>query len=109
MMIPNGRNMMILFHLDSETGLVFTPADARAVLANSRPGMSYRLVGAIFTDDLERLFELTNHIDGDWTMNPACKVVGVGQQRSTSVGDVVMDKHGIFWLCARVGWQRVYS
>lgn len=101
--------MMTLFHLDGPRGLTFGPSDARAVLANARPGMSYRLVGVVFRDSLDEVFELTNHVDSDWTMHPACKVVGGDRQRSTSVGDVVMDEHGIFWLCMNFGWKMVHG
>lgn len=40
-------------------------------------------------DTLERVFNLTNHIDHAWTTNPEVQLAEPGHQRSCSVGDIM--------------------
>jgi hypothetical protein len=62
-----------------------------------------------------RAFELTNHIDTDWTTNPGVVAHGHRGHRSTSVGDVVVLSAAAPALspisarlyCAPVGWRRL--
>ena len=55
----------------------------------------FKLVAFVPTEDLERVFGLTNHVDSAWTDNPS--VVPVDPpHRSTSVGDVVVTEDGVF-------------
>lgn len=49
-------------------------------------------VAEVSTDTVEDVFELTNHIDSDWTKNDGVTPARLGSIRSTSVGDVVTHK-----------------
>ena len=50
-------------------------------------------VANVDTNDLEKAFELTNHIDGPWPSNPGVEVL-TEHVRSTSVGDfMVLNDH----------------
>ena len=55
----------------------------------------------------DAVFQLTNHIDHDWTTNDGV-VPLVPQARSTSVGDVLEDMlTGTKWVVAPVGFAEV--
>lgn len=54
-------------------------------------GTTVRLAAEVATSDLDKAFELTNHIDHNWTENPNVTVINKGKLvRSTSVGDVLI-------------------
>jgi hypothetical protein len=67
----------------------------------------YEMVASVTTEKgIEDVFRLTNHIDYDWTENT--EVIACGQNnRSTSVGDVVIDGAGKKLLCAGCGWEEL--
>ncbi len=54
------------------------------------------------------VFQLTNHIDSDWTENIGVVWVTpeIDKVRSTSVGDVV-GLDGKNYLCEHVGWSEI--
>lgn len=56
--------------------------------------VGFTLVAAIETSDPDKAYELSNHIDHDWTTNPEVAELFAVNLRSTSVGDVlsVQDK-----------------
>lgn len=57
---------------------------------------------------LERIFIATQNIDAGWAQAPDAEVSAFGvAQRSTSVGDVVVDPQGRAHLCANVGWTEI--
>lgn len=66
----------------------------------------YEHVATVNGNNLEVAFELTNHIDHDWTTN---KGVKAHKQpcRSTSVGDVVVLAEGTVWRCSFHGWEQI--
>jgi hypothetical protein len=65
--------------------------------------LDYDLVAAVSTEGgLDKVFELTNHIDHNWADNP--EVACMQQSRSTSVGDILMEWDGTCYRCADVGW-----
>lgn len=51
--------------------------------------------------DPDHVFQLTQHIDSPWYLHPA---VSLGL-RSTSVGDKIMDEHGICHIVAPIGFE----
>ena len=55
---------------------------------------SYRYAGRVFVDSIDDVFRLTNHIDCDWTTQVPHVEAAPGPQRSTSVGDVIIDIKG---------------
>ena len=67
---------------------------------------SFQLVAEVDSLDLNKVFELTNHIDHDWTENSEVNLISNRTPRSTSVGDVIVveDKH---FLVEPVGWKEV--
>ena len=54
--------------------------------------------------EYERAFELTNHIDHAWQDNPQVEAL-TDSARSTSVGDVIRLKSGLWMVCRAVGWD----
>lgn len=66
----------------------------------------YQLAAVVFTDDLDNAFHLTNHVTCDWTENSNV-FASSGPQRSTSVGDIVMDADGKMHVCLPFGWQQI--
>lgn len=75
-----------------------TPAEVEA---------SWQAVAMVDTSSLDQAFTLTNTIDRRWWENPAPLVAAIVPSRSTSVGDVLKDEQGRYWLCARVGWKQL--
>jgi hypothetical protein len=63
----------------------------------------YELVAELATDDLDDIFRLTNHIDSAWYENEG--VVTHKQSRSTSVGDIIQTRNGLF-RCMPIGWEK---
>ncbi len=58
-------------------------------------------------DNLDHVFELTNHITHDWTTNMGV-IAEPGDQRSTSVGDVAVNETtGKRYLCEMAGWKEI--
>lgn len=60
------------------------------------------------SDGLGDVFEMTNHIDHDWTKNERVHVFGNGTSnsiRSTSVGDAVLNlETQELLICKGIGW-----
>jgi hypothetical protein len=77
----------------------------RQVTIECWPHPNYAMVAEVEASNLEEVFELTNHIDHDWTTNRSVKVIG-DKHRSTSVGDIV-EVNGHFWLCENCGWTAI--
>jgi hypothetical protein len=64
----------------------------RAFYLWEQMGLSYETVAELDdlgVDDMDRAYELTNHIDKPWWDNAGVKLVGEPKQRSTSVGDLI--------------------
>jgi hypothetical protein len=66
----------------------------------------YILVAIVDSEVLEKVFELTNHIDTQWWDNDGVEVVGDNHHRSTSVGDIVVTNEGTF-RCEDLGWHEL--
>lgn len=64
-------------------------------------------VAELATEDLGEIFQLTNHIDQDWSLNEGVRKIVDGPVRSTSVGDVVALSSGAVLLCRTLGWKEV--
>ena len=62
-------------------------------------------VAEVDTNDLEKAFELTNHITSDWTQNEGV-TPHVSRPRSTSAGDI-MEKDGEQFLVAACGYKKI--
>lgn len=73
--------------------------DKEGVLQQSH----YRHVADIDTDDLEKAFELSNHISTSWYINPGVKMHTTYRVRSSSVGDV-FERDGLIWEIASFGF-----
>lgn len=65
---------------------------------------NYKLVAEVDTDEKERAYMLTNHIDTEWWNNDG--VNKVEESRSTSVGDLLEDENGQLWLVASIGFEK---
>jgi len=66
----------------------------------------YEVVAAVEADNIEHVFEKTNHIDRDWTENEGV-IPTKTRVRSTSCGDVVVDGSGNRLICASMGWEKI--
>ncbi len=52
----------------------------------------FAYVAAVKASELEEVFTITNHVDGNWTQGPQVIQLGsVPSPRSTSVSDVIVD------------------
>lgn len=65
----------------------------------------YELVAEVETDDLDKAFELTNHISRDWRTNASLRAMPAAR-RSTSVGDL-LEKDGRKYLVAMFGFKEI--
>lgn len=66
----------------------------------------YLLVAVVQADSLDRVFQLTNHIDSEWWQAP--QVLAYRQSRSTGVNDVVVEHDtGTCHLCLNAGWAQL--
>lgn len=72
----------------------------------SRFPQDYKLVAQVDTDSLGEAFQLTNHIESNWTENHGVRAYG-GGHRSSSVGDVFVLQNGEAHLVASVGFLKV--
>jgi len=66
----------------------------------------YQAVAAVEANNIEEVFEKTNHIDKNWAENKGVIPI-VCQARSTSVGDIVVDDSGNRKICAGQGWKEI--
>jgi hypothetical protein len=64
----------------------------------------YQLIAETETDNLEKAFELTNHISCAWWDNEG--VTTVKKSRSTSIGDIIITNEGKF-ICYTNGWKKI--
>lgn len=62
-------------------------------------------VADVEVEDINQVFELTNHIDRSWTSNPGVTAMP-GSHRSTSVGDVYLVDDAFYAVC-NVGLKRL--
>ena len=72
--------------------------------AQSPDKPTFTLVAEVDSENLEEIFELTNHIDHSWTQNKKVTVVAKNPVRSTSVGDLVF-VNGKYFVCEATGWS----
>jgi len=70
---------------------------------------NYEMVALVETDDIDRAYRLTNHIDQNWGENPGVWVRYGAKNRSTSMGDVIADMQNDAFYCDMVGWKKVGS
>ena len=66
----------------------------------------FKAVAVVEAKSVDDVFRITNHIDQSWTKNPEV-VRYVGQPRSTSVGDVVVEQSGTAFRCEMAGWSKI--
>lgn len=66
---------------------------------------TYEYVAGVESDDLNDAYRLTNHIDGNWIENEGIEAFGE-MHRSTSVGDLMIAKDGIY-VVAPFGFDKI--
>jgi hypothetical protein len=81
--------------------------DLRSLVKKKFKNDEYVFAAYVESDNLEKVFELTNHIHADWTKNEG--VQAQSPQRSTSVGDLVRLPDGKWYYCDMAGWVEVLS
>ena len=65
----------------------------------------YKKVAEVDSNDLEKVFELTNSIDNYWGENEGVKLI-TAENRSTSVGDIV-ELDGKVHVVASMGYKKL--
>ena len=68
------------------------------------PG-EYHLVARVKAENLEGAYAKTQHIDHPWHDNPEVETLRFS--RSTSIGDVIQDESGGFWVVASFGFSEL--
>ena len=63
------------------------------------------LVATVETANLDTAYERTNSFDHHWIENSGLTVHNGNRHRSTSMGDLIVDKNGNAFICAAFGWQ----
>lgn len=96
--------MIKIYHNPNFLDNPFLRDETVAVQIASSPELQH--VANLDTDDINKAFELTNHIDHDWRENDGVTFVGTKDPRSSSVGDV-FEKDGIKFVVAACGFIEV--
>lgn len=65
----------------------------------------YKKVAEVESEDLEKAFELTNHIDKEWQSNKEVTAFS-NKARSTSVGDLCVKNNEVF-LVSSIGFEKM--
>jgi hypothetical protein len=101
--------MILVFHSrnfrDSSgfgLGECFTVEDA----IRSFDTNGYEFVGIVKSNDLDRAYMLTNHIEDNWTKNDDVSVPFGTEPRSSSVGDIFVTDTEIH-IVARMGFEKL--
>ena len=81
-----------------EFALMWEPGEGNAPFPKH-----YELVALVDTNDLEEAWELTNHVDSDWTKGDKVLVDNDGE-RSSMVGDV-FERNGWFGVVDMAGFS----
>lgn len=89
-------------------------AFARETWLGNTPGVSFKLAATLEAaeaadpmDALDTCYENTNHISDSMGWSSGKAVPAPGPQRSTSVGDVIMDGSGKLWLVMGMGFEEL--
>lgn len=81
---------------------------AEEILAKAKDPKKFNLVATVKSDTLGDVFRITNHIDHNWEDNPEVAILFKAGNRSTSVGDLVVENDsGKIWACMPSGWEEV--
>ncbi|HEX2909877.1 MAG TPA: hypothetical protein VH186_03645 [Chloroflexia bacterium] len=66
----------------------------------------FRLVALVQATSPQEVYRLTNHIEYDWRENEPVKAVALQPQRSTSVGDVIVQSgNWQAWMVDHTGFK----
>jgi hypothetical protein len=85
-------------------GRVKTPAYPEFTLSFPE---DYEIAAHTFTNDLKKIYALTNSHGGPWVLNHGHLVALPGPRRSTSVGDVIVTRDGVFEV-APAGFRNLH-
>lgn len=96
--------MVEVFHAGPKAFSKVMLGNVQEVTAAFKAGQ-YEKVAEVNTDDMEKAFELTNHIDSDWTKNADVTPLTT-KNRSTSVGDVMV-MNGEHYLVGMLGFVKI--
>lgn len=72
----------------------------------NRKDGDYIHVATVEADSLQEVYRLTNHIETDWQQNPGVTPIG-NRNRSTSVGDVIVDSEDKESMVASFGFTEI--
>ena len=66
---------------------------------------SYQIVAHVEAKNMEEAYIKTQHLERAWHHNRGVKAIQMS--RSTSVGDVIQDEQGEFWVVAATGFVKI--
>ena len=97
--------MAKVYHVKEEKfgGRAKTPAYPEFTLSFPE---DYEIAAHTHTNDLRKIYDLTNSIERSWRLNHG-HLVALGSSRSTSVGDVIVNRDGVFEV-APVGFRNLH-
>jgi hypothetical protein len=67
----------------------------------------FTAVAVIDSPNLGETFKITNHIDHNWEENTEVIDLLAKGNRSTSVGDVMVENDGTKHRCENCGWKKI--
>lgn len=101
------RNLQISGRIPMEDDVSFLPKPeqvARVWANQDAMKPHYVKVADLMADDLDEVFEKTNHIDRSWTENEGI-VWNADRVRSTSVGDIIVAEDQKRFFVAGMGFE----
>jgi hypothetical protein len=110
-----------LFHIDPESayGRTIRFDGMACEVKKALNAGDYKIAGVFdvasngqIIERLDDVFDATQHIHESWTTsrhNPNVKPIWHAENpRSTSVGDVILDPWGLYWIVSNMGFTRLY-
>ena len=100
---PNYRQRFTLYHSNED-------AFREALMEVDLPfETSYHIVATVEAECLGHVYQLTNHIESNWTDNAEVLELFTpkNRTRSTSVGDIIVDERGQGWRVLGMGFAPV--
>lgn len=67
----------------------------------------FELVATVDTESLDEAYQLTNNIDNSWITNPGVDPLYAQDKRSTSVGDLLRDGQGDYYVVESAGFRKL--
>lgn len=96
-----------VFKIYSDIKILGKQESINAVFNGEVQDLEYVLVAVNDTDDLDKIYEFTQHTDRSWTEQKKVVEIGPQPKRSTSVGDLIISDGGDIWIVADFGFTKI--